>query len=173
MIDDPAPADDGEHLPDCYWRLDGRFFLTARYGPICAIPELPLLAFGGEFSDGDLSVSGARYVDLGHITCWDATRSWERHAQRDAYDALQAAYPDTFSIVVSGDGPAAVWLVLRLTRLTDPITDTLINIHDNTCGIPQQQHLWPLEWHRPRQPHRPRLPATLAPKLIQRERRDA
>ena len=34
---------------------------------------------------------------------------------------------------VGRDGPGAVWLVPRLTRLTDAITDTVLHLHDRTC----------------------------------------
>ena len=71
-----------------------------------------------------LSVAGPRYLDRRHVTGWNATRHWESAQRRAAFDALQAAHPATFTTVIGADGPTAVWLALRLTRLTDPITDT-------------------------------------------------
>ena len=138
-IDGDWTLAEGETMPDAWWRLDGRIPLTVRPHR-SEIAGLPLLAFGSQFSGGVLSVHGPRYLDLGHLTRWDATRSWEITDQREAFDALREAHPDTFTIVISCDGPAAVWLALRLTRLTDPVTDTLLAVHDRTC--PTGAHLW-------------------------------
>ena len=135
MIDDDWTLDEGDIMPQAWWRLDGRIPLTVRCGPRGAIPGLPLLAFGREFSGGVLSVAGPRYLDLHHVTRWNATRHWENTPRRAAFDALREAHPDTFSTVVGPDGPTAVWLALRLTRLTDEITDTLRAVHDRTCPI--------------------------------------
>ncbi|MFG2043945.1 hypothetical protein [Dactylosporangium sp. NPDC048998] len=140
MIDDDWTLDEGDPMPAVWWRLDGRIPLTVRSGPRSNIPGLPLLAYGPEFSGGVLSVSGPIYLDLAHFTCWDAYRPWQTTPQRAAFDALQAAHPDTFSTVIGRDGPTAVWLTLRLTRLTDPITDTLLAVHDRTC--PTRTHPW-------------------------------
>ncbi|MFC5004426.1 hypothetical protein ACFPIJ_42195 [Dactylosporangium cerinum] len=139
-IDDDWTLDEGrDWMPEGWWRLEGRIPLTVRSGH-SDIPGLPLLAFGPQFSGGVLSVYGPRYLDLGHFTRWDATRNWTTTSEREAYDALRDAHPDTFTTVIGGDGPAEVWLVLRLTRHTDPVTDTLLTVHDRTC--PAGAHPW-------------------------------
>lgn len=140
MIDDDYTLDEGrDWMPAGWWRLDGRIPLTVRQQR-SDIPDLPLVAFGPQFSGGVLSVFGARYLDLGHFTRWDATRSRQTTPERTAFDDLREAHPDTFTTVIGGDGPNAVWLALRLTRLTDPVTDTLLAVHDRTC--PAGAHLW-------------------------------
>lgn len=83
---------------------------------------------------------GPRYLDLSHFTHWDAYRPADTHAYRSTFDALQQAHPDTFSTVIGRDGPGLIWLALRLTKLTDPIADTLLRLHDQTC--PTTDHLW-------------------------------
>lgn len=147
MIDDDSTLDEGTEMPAAWWRLDGRIPLTVRERR-SRIPGLPLLAYGPEFSGTVLTSYGPRYLDLGHFTTWNAYRPDETNAHREAFDALQAAHPDTFSTVIGHqllhmvrrDGPNTVWLALRLTRLTDPITDTLAQVHDRTC--PTRHHLW-------------------------------
>lgn len=139
-IDDDYTLAEGDDMPAAWWRLGGRIPLTVRQHS-SHIPGLPLLAYGPQFSGGVLSVVGARYLDLSHFTSWDAYRSTETTSpRRTAFDALQHAHPDTFSTVIGRTGPAAVWLALRLTRLTDPIADTLLHVHGQTC--PATEHLW-------------------------------
>jgi hypothetical protein len=138
-IDDDYTLAEGDDMPAAWWRLAGRIPLTVRERS-SLIPDLPLLAYGPQFSAGVLSVFGPRYLDLSHFTCWDAYRPGNADAHRSAFDALLHAHPDTFSTVIGRDGPDAVWLALRLTRLTDPITDTLLRVHDQTC--PTTDHLW-------------------------------
>jgi hypothetical protein len=48
-------------------------------------------------------------------------------------DAPQATLPGTFTTVIGRHRPDAVWLVLRIDRLTDPITDPLIH-HIHSTG---------------------------------------
>ena len=135
MIDDDWTLDEGDIMPAAWWRLDGRVPLTVRCGPRRVIPGLPLLAWAVEFSGDVLSVAGPRYLNLHHFTRCNATRHWETTPQRAAFDALQHTHPDTFSTVIGRNGPTAVWLALRLTRLTDAIADTLAAVHDRTCPI--------------------------------------
>jgi hypothetical protein len=141
VIDDDWTLDEGVDMPAAWWRLEGRIPLTVRCGASSEIPDLPLLAWAAEFSDGVLSVVGPRYLSLYHFTRWDATRHWETTERRAAFDALREAHPDTFSTVIGPDGPTAVWLNLRLTRLTEAIVDTLLTVHDRTCSI--RIHLCP------------------------------
>lgn len=138
-IDDDYTLDEGDDMPAAWWRLAGRIPLTVRQLS-SHIPGLPLLAYGPQFSGGVLSVFGPRYLDLSHFTYWDAYRPAATSPERAAFDALHAAHPDTFSTVIGRTGPGAVWLALRLTRLTDPITDTLLRVHDQTCLT--RNHLW-------------------------------
>lgn len=147
MIDDDYTLDEGIETPQAWWRLGGRIPLTVREHT-GRIPGLPLFAYGPEFSGTVLSVYGPRYLDLAHFTTWNAYRPDQPSPYRAAFAALQTAHPDTFSTVIGHqllhmvrrDGPNTVWLALRLTRLTDPIADTLVRVHDQTC--PTRLHRW-------------------------------
>lgn len=41
---------------------------------------------------------------------------------------------------VDTDAASELGLTLRLTRLTDPVTDTFLGVHDRTC--PASAHRW-------------------------------
>jgi hypothetical protein len=116
---------DGEGpMPAAWWRLADTMPLTVRHRG-SSIPGLQELAFADQFTDS-LSVYGPRYVDLRSLTRFDARTSRPGHG-RGVHTALAAALPGTFTTVIGRHGPDAVWLALRIDRLTDQIADTLLH----------------------------------------------
>jgi len=132
MIDDDHSPDDGDVMPAAWWRVAEAIPLTVRYRA-SSVPGLPLLAFGDEFYGRSLSVHGPRYLDLSQFTRHNA-RHADTTPRRRAFDALTAAFPDVFSTVIGTHGPDAVWLALRLTQLTDPIADALLDMRARTLA---------------------------------------
>jgi len=122
VIDDDYTLDEGDRMPDAWWRVADVVPLNVRYRS-GQVPGLPPLAFGTEFHGRSLSVYGPRYLDLWEFTCWkphvNAT------PQRRAFDALTDAYPDRFSTVVGGHlrrsrHDEMIELLRRLVALTSP-----------------------------------------------------
>ena len=131
MIDDDHTPDEGDVMPAAWWRVAEAIPLTVRYRA-SRIPGLPPLAFGDEFYGCSLSVHGPCYLDLSQFTRYNARG--HTTPRRRAFDALIAAFPDVFSTVIGIHGPDAVWLALRLTRLTDPIGDALLDVRARTLA---------------------------------------
>ena len=129
--DDDYRMDEGDVMPAAWWRVPDRIPLRVRYRH-SRIPGLPMVAFADEFHPS-LSVYGPRYLDLSGLTQFNARRP-EPTPQRRAFDTLLVAFPDTFHTVIGRDGPGAVWLALRLTRLSDRIADTLLDINRTHGG---------------------------------------
>jgi hypothetical protein len=136
MIDDDYTLNEGDHMPDSWWRLADVVPLNVRHRT-SQVPGLPLLAFSAEFYGRSLSVYGPRYLDLSEFTRWEPHEN--ATPQRRAFDALTDAFPDRFSTVVDGLGGRAVWLALRLTRLTEPIADALLDQHARVLAEPAQE----------------------------------
>jgi hypothetical protein len=129
VIDDDYTLDEGDIMPAAYWRLSEHLTVMVRYRS-SRITTAPLLAFADEFVRAS-PVYGARYLSLYRYTCHNAYLS-EWSTARSAFTSLVAAHPDTFTTVIGAGGPELVWLALRLTRLTDPVADTLAAI--STAG---------------------------------------
>jgi hypothetical protein len=120
---DDYTTEEGDVMPAAWWPVADHIPLTVRYRD-SHIPGLPHLAFADEFT-ASLTVHGPRYLDLSHFTRWNA-RQPVASPQRRAFHTLTTAFPDVFTTVIGAHGPDAVWLALRLTRLSDPVADALL-----------------------------------------------
>jgi hypothetical protein len=129
MIDDDYTLDEGDEMPDVYWRVSSLLPLVIRTSS-SRIATAPLVAFANEFYRLT-DVFGARYLDLWDYT-WHNAYLAEHSPNRVRFDTLVTAHPDTFSTVIGGNGPRAVWLALRLTRLTDAVADTILGVCTTT-----------------------------------------
>ncbi|MEU6022596.1 hypothetical protein [Micromonospora sp. NPDC047134] len=127
MIDDDYVPGEGDVMPANWWRLPEQCGLTTRFRA-SRIPGHPLIAFAVEFTS-TLPTAGPLYVDLYRYTAWDTTSS-DNPIERQIFQTLTDTFPGMFSVVVGASGHD-VWLALRLTRLTDTITNALIEHHDH------------------------------------------
>jgi hypothetical protein len=131
MIDDDYDPAEGDRMPSVWWRVADHIPLTVRYRT-SHIPTLAPLVFSSEFYGTSLSVHGPLYLDLKHFTRFNPTRV-DRSAHRHAFHTLTTAFPDTFTTVLGGR--EAVWLALRLTRLTEPIADALLDVRARALAL--------------------------------------
>lgn len=121
-IDDDYELGEGDDMPDAFWHLSDLITVQIRIRT-SRIPTAPLLAFANEFYRVT-DVLGARYLSLWRYTDHNAYLPHPTPGG-EVFDRLVAAHPDTFTTVIGGAGPSAVWLALRLTCLSDPVAETL------------------------------------------------
>lgn len=133
MIDDDWRPGEGDTMPTVWWRLADVVPLVVRHRS-SRIPGLALVAFSDESHRP--GVTGPLYLNLSRWTTCDPYHPQATAAALRTLNALRAAYPDTFSTVISTGPARAVWLALRLTRLRDPIADTLLALATTPTGSP-------------------------------------
>ncbi|WP_428962239.1 hypothetical protein [Micromonospora fluostatini] len=126
MIDDDYLPGEGDIMPAVWWRVADHVGLVIRWRG-GEIPGHPLIAFADEFTS-TLTIDGPLYVNLRHWTAWDTT-SPHHPRTRHTFQALTDTFPGMFSTVIATGGGREVWLVLRLTRLTDRIATALLDHH--------------------------------------------
>src|SRR5262245_13207711 len=86
----------------------------------------PDVVFTGDFYDS-LSAFGPLYVNLAHLTRWDAYYPVHpgEAPTRTAYQALVGAFPNLFTTVHHTHQPGTVSLKLRLHRLSQPVAEAI------------------------------------------------
>jgi hypothetical protein len=126
----------GDAMPAAWWRLPADLTVLVRHRT-GDLPHLSRLAFADEFAPSR-AVDGHAYVDLSPLTRWllylPASVRYRR--RRACYVDLATAFPEAFHTVISVHRPRAVWLALRLSRLDDPIADTLLTHHQHLRDQP-------------------------------------
>jgi hypothetical protein len=136
--DDEYWPDEQQHLPLPWRRMpdDIRLLVRIRCG------EDPDLAFHTDFH-ASLSVYGPLYIDLAHLTLYDTYRPGDRPL-RTTHLALIGQFPRLFT-TVHHTSPGAVYLALRLHRLTDPVADAILTqraANLTALGIDPAAPLW-------------------------------